>query len=142
MMQHSDQCFCPVKGIIDVISKKWALLIVNMLGNFTVLRFTELEKRLNGISPKTLSDTLSRLQQSGLVTRESFNEIPPRVEYKLTQDGEEFRTAIIPLIRWAAHREGWNSQHCPSNCDKHHEYNDDCYCTHKSTNPIRNTTRG
>ena len=58
MIQQHDQCFCPVKGIIDVISKKWALLIVNMLGNFTVLRFTDLEKRLHGISPKTLSDSL------------------------------------------------------------------------------------
>jgi DNA-binding HxlR family transcriptional regulator len=135
MPQHVDQCFCPVKGIIDVISKKWALLIVNTLGNFKVLRFTDLEKRLNGISPKTLSDTLSRLQKSGLVDREYFNEIPPRVEYKLTQDGLEFRTAIIPLIRWAAHREGWNTKHCPTNCDQHHVHNDDCYCTHESANP-------
>ena len=135
MMQHHDQCFCPVKGIIDVISRKWALLIVNMLGNFTVLRFTDLEKRLRGISPKTLSDTLNRLQQSGLVTRHYFNEIPPRVEYQLTQDGEEFRTAIIPLIRWAAHREGWNSQHCPTTCDQHHDHTDDCYCTTHDKNP-------
>jgi DNA-binding HxlR family transcriptional regulator len=121
MSQHFDQCFCPVKGIIDVISKKWALLIVNTLGNFTVLRFTDLEKRLSGISPKTLSDTLSRLQNSGLVARESFNEIPPRVEYRLTSDGLAFRTAIIPLIRWAAQREGWNADHCPTNCDQHHD---------------------
>ena len=68
MTQHHGQRFCPVRGIIDAISKKWALLIVNMLGNFTVLRFTDLEKRLHGISPKTLSGTLNRLQESGLVT--------------------------------------------------------------------------
>ena len=50
-------CFCPVKGVIDLVGKKWALLIVNTLGNFPVQRFKDLQKRLKGISPKTLSDT-------------------------------------------------------------------------------------
>ena len=79
MHRQGQVCFCPIEGIIDVISRKWALLIVNTLGNFKVLRFKDLEKRLKGISPKTLSDTLSRLQRAGLVDREYFNEIPPRV---------------------------------------------------------------
>lgn len=118
-----------------MISRKWALLIVNTLGNFTVLRFTDLEKRLSGISPKTLSDTLSRLQRSGLVAREYFNEIPPRVEYRLTQDGQSFRTAIVPLIRWAAQREGWNAEHCPSTCDSPHHRDDICHCTHAHAAP-------
>lgn len=118
-----------------MISKKWALLIVNTLGNFSVLRFTDLEKRLSGISPKTLSDTLSRLQRSGLVAREYFNEIPPRVEYRLTQDGQSFRTAIIPLIRWAAQREGWNAEHCPTACDPPHDRDDTCLCTHGHAAP-------
>ena len=118
-------CFCPVKGIIDVISKKWALLIVNSLGNFGVLRFKDLETRLIGVSPKTLSDTLTRLQKAGLVSRESFNEIPPRVEYKLTEDGMEFRKAILPLIRWSAARDGWDTRQCPS-CGQHHA-GEECY---------------
>ena len=118
--------FCPVKGVIDLIGKKWALLIVNTLGNFEVQRFKELQKRLNGISPKTLSDTLSRLQEEGLITRTAFNEIPPRVEYSLTEEGKEFRTIVQPLIQWAAKRDGWNSQKCPS-CADHHG-GDGCYC--------------
>ena len=119
-------CFCPVKGMIDLVGKKWALLIVNTLGNFNVQRFTDLQRRLNGISPKTLSDTLTRLQDEGLVSRKSFNEIPPRVEYKLTPDGEEFRVVIQPLIEWAAKRDGWDSKKCPS-CADHHR-GDGCYC--------------
>ena len=51
-------CFCPLEGVIDVISKKWALLIVNALGNSGRLRFNGLMEQLGGISPKTLSDTL------------------------------------------------------------------------------------
>ena len=112
-------CFCPVKGVIDLVGKKWALLIVNTLGNFKVQRFKDLQKRLKGISPKTLSDTLTRLQDEGLVSRESFNEIPPRVEYKLTSDGEEFRVAIQPLIGWSAKRDGWDSKKCPAGADHH-----------------------
>ena len=119
-------CFCPVKGVIDLVGKKWVLLVVNSLGNFEVQRFKDLQNRLRGISPKTLSDTLSRLQGAGLVSRESFNEIPPRVEYRLTDDGWEFRDIIQPLIVWSANRDGWDSKKCPSCSDTHKESG--CYC--------------
>jgi len=112
-------CFCPLEGVIDAISKKWALLIVNTLGNYGVLRFNELENKLKGISPKTLSDTLSKLQSIGLVERVAYNEIPPRVEYSLSGEGLGFREAILPLIRWAAERDGWNTRCCPSTCEMH-----------------------
>ncbi len=119
MTNNQRICFCPIEGVIDVISKKWALLIVNTLGNFQVLRFSELEEKLKGISPKGLSDTLSKLQSIGLIERKAYNEVPPRVEYCLTEEGYQFREAIVPLIKWAANREGWNSQCCPVTCEKH-----------------------
>jgi DNA-binding HxlR family transcriptional regulator len=99
-------CFCPLKGIIDVISKKWALLIINSIGNNDRPRFKRLMTVLPGISPKTLSDTLKNLEEEGLIRRESFSEIPPRVEYTLTKDGIELREAIIPLLKWTATRNG------------------------------------
>ncbi len=99
-------CVCPLKGVIDVIGKKWALLIINAIGNRGRIRFKGLVEELHGISPKTLSDNLRNLQAEGLVRREPFPEIPPRVEYSLTADGLEFRRAIIPLLRWAAERDG------------------------------------
>ncbi|MDH5795457.1 MAG: helix-turn-helix transcriptional regulator [Candidatus Bathyarchaeota archaeon] len=98
-------CFCPLEGVIDVISKKWALLTINALGNHGTLRFKGLMKELDKIAPKSLSDTLKELQAEGLVRRESFAEIPPRVEYSLTRDGMQLRKAIVPLLRWAATRE-------------------------------------
>ena len=107
-------CFCPLEGVIDVISKKWALLIINALGNRGRLRFNGLMKELEGISPKTLSDTLKKLQAEGLIRRESFAEIPPRVEYTLTTDGVELRNAVIPLLRWAATRSNMNKERCAS----------------------------
>jgi DNA-binding HxlR family transcriptional regulator len=103
--QPKNLCFCPLEGIIDVISKKWALLIINILGHNEKLRFNDLMKELNGISPKTLADTLKKLQDESLVNREAFAEIPPRVEYSLSQEGIELRQAIIPILKWAATRE-------------------------------------
>jgi DNA-binding HxlR family transcriptional regulator len=97
-------CFCPIEGVIDIISKKWALLIINSLRNNEKLRFNDLMKELNGISPKTLSDTLKELQAEKLINRKSFAEIPPKVEYSLTEDGRELGKAILPLIKWAASR--------------------------------------
>jgi DNA-binding HxlR family transcriptional regulator len=106
-------CFCPVEGVIDVISKKWALLIINVLCNRKKLRFSDLMKELGGISPKTLSDTLKNLQFEKLIKRKSFAEIPPRVEYSLTKDGLELGKAIMPLIKWAATRENGDKKCVP-----------------------------
>jgi len=115
MREEGDHvCFCPLEGVIDVISKKWALLIINAIGNHGKLRFNNLMQELGNISPKTLSDTLKELQTEGLLKRESFAEIPPRVEYSLTRDGAELRKSIIPLLKWAATRTSINKEKCAS----------------------------
>jgi DNA-binding HxlR family transcriptional regulator len=106
-------CFCPLEGVIDIISKKWALLIVNAIGYKGKLRFNDLMKELNGISPKTLADTLKKLQDEALIKREAFAEIPPRVEYSLTEDGTELRRAVMPILKWAATR-GHGTKKCAS----------------------------
>jgi DNA-binding HxlR family transcriptional regulator len=105
-------CYCPLGGIIDVISKKWALLVINAIGNQDSLRFNGLMEELHGISPKTLADTLKQLQNEQLLKRESFAEIPPRVEYSLTEDGRGLREAVVPILRWAATRQGSKRKKC------------------------------
>jgi DNA-binding HxlR family transcriptional regulator len=111
-------CLCPLEGVIDVISKKWALLIVNAIGNNGRLRFNALMEELNGISPKTLSDTLKDLQSEDLIKREPFAEIPPRVEYSLTDDGIELRKSIMPLLGWAAKRSSTEKEKCAPGCNR------------------------
>ena len=113
-MDGNQLCLCPLEGIIDTISKKWALLIVNDIGNHGKLRFNQLMENLNGISPKALTDTLKKLENEQLVSRESFAEIPPRVEYSLTNDGIELRKAIVPLLKWASNRSDIDRSKCPS----------------------------
>lgn len=97
-------CFCPVEGIINVLSKKWALAIIGTISNHGKIRFNKILKSLKGISPKTLADRLKELKEAGLLKRDAFPEIPPRVEYSLTQDGIEAKNAILPLMEWAYKR--------------------------------------
>jgi len=97
-------CLCPVEGILGVISKKWAPQVIATVGNRDRIRFNEIMKKLDGISPKTLSDRLKELKRSGLVVREVFAEVPPRVEYSLTEDGIEVRASMVPLMEWASRR--------------------------------------
>lgn len=111
-------CPCPLEGVIDTISKKWALLIIHVLGNTQRIRFNDLMKQLDGISPKTLTDTLGVLQKEGFVGREAFAEIPPRVEYYLTDDGRELWDAILPLLQWTMKREGFEHEKCSAHCHK------------------------
>ena len=113
-MQNKNEavCYCPLEGVIDVISKKWALLIINAIGNYGSLRFNRLMEELHGISPKTLADTLKQLQNERLLKRKSFAEIPPRVEYSLTEDGHGLREAVVPILKWAATRQGSKRKKC------------------------------
>ena len=104
MRKESIALFCPLQGVIDIISKKWALLVINEIGNHKRIRFNELRSELRGITAKTLSKTLNDLQDNKLIVRETFREIPPRVEYSLTEEGLELHHAIVPLLQWAASR--------------------------------------
>jgi DNA-binding HxlR family transcriptional regulator len=109
-------CLCPLEGVIDTIGKKWTLLVVNAIGNRGRLRFNQMMEELTGISPTTLTDTLQELQRQALIKRESFAEIPPRVEYSLTKDGTELRKAILPLLEWAITRNGPRKGRCTPTC--------------------------
>ncbi|MDQ1255385.1 MAG: hypothetical protein QG646_4671 [Euryarchaeota archaeon] len=98
-------CLCPLKEIITTISKKWAILTLSALGHHDRLRFNDLMNILEGISPKSLTDLLKELLNEGLINREAFSEIPPRVEYFLTDEGKQFCEAILPLVQWAENRD-------------------------------------
>ncbi|NIU01953.1 MAG: transcriptional regulator [Nitrosopumilaceae archaeon] len=104
-------CLCPLDGIIDTIGKKWGLLVINEIGNHGKLRYKELMTELNGISPSTLASMLKEFEKEDLIVKQSFNEIPPRVEYSLTKRGKDLRTAIIPLLKWAT-KKGNYKIHC------------------------------
>jgi|SRR5437764_10436086 len=84
---------CPVCATADIVCGKWTLLIIRDLAERRS-RFCELERSLAGISPRTLSLRLRALEEEGVVERHTFPEVPPRVEYALTEKGR----ALIPII--------------------------------------------
>ncbi len=84
---------CPVCRTAEIISGKWTLLIIRDLADSS-LRFCELERSLDGISPRTLSLRLRALEDQGVLERRTYPEVPPRVEYALTDKGK----ALVPLI--------------------------------------------
>src|ERR1700760_4904609 len=84
---------CPVCRTAEVVCGKWTLLIVRDLAEGNA-RFCELERSLEGIGPRTLSLRLRALEEEGIVARHTYPEVPPRVEYALTEKGE----ALVPLI--------------------------------------------
>jgi DNA-binding HxlR family transcriptional regulator len=84
---------CPVCATADIICGKWTILVIRDLAEGRS-RFCELERSLAGISPRTLSLRLRALEEQGIVARHTYPEVPPRVEYSLTEKGE----ALVPLI--------------------------------------------
>jgi DNA-binding HxlR family transcriptional regulator len=99
---------CPVCRTADIVCGKWTLLLVRDLSEGRS-RFCELERSLNGISPRTLSLRLRALEEEGIVERQTYAEVPPRVEYSLTAKGR----ALIPIIEgMRTYGERWLGAEC------------------------------
>ena len=84
---------CPVLATAQVVAGKWTLLMLRDLAEGP-RRFSELQRSLRGISPRTLSVRLRGLEEEGIIARREFAEMPPRVEYRLTEKG----TALVPIV--------------------------------------------
>ncbi len=99
---------CPVCRTADIVCGKWTLLVIRDLADGRS-RFCELERSLEGISPRTLSLRLRGLEEEGIVERHTFPEVPPRVEYSLTEKGR----ALIPIIEdMRAYGRAWLAADC------------------------------
>ncbi|GAC1436788.1 MAG: helix-turn-helix domain-containing protein [Ktedonobacteraceae bacterium] len=94
---HLSNNICPVARTAEIISGKWTLLIIRDI-SVGVKRFHQLERSLQGISPKTLSERLRALEDEGVIVRQTFAEVPPRVEYSLTEKGNDL-LAVIESMR-------------------------------------------
>ena len=91
---------CPSRQVLDRIGDKWATLIILLLKDGPK-RFSELQRKIHGISQKMLTQTLRNLARDGLIHRTMYAEIPPRVEYTLTPLGETLCEPIAAIVGWA-----------------------------------------
>lgn len=97
---------CGIDAAVDVIGGKWKVLILWELAGGVPRRFAEIRRGLPGVSEKVLAQHLRELERDGVVHREVYPEVPPRVEYALTAAGTELNTALVGLGRWGtAHKE-------------------------------------
>jgi DNA-binding HxlR family transcriptional regulator len=92
---------CPTRVVLDHVLSKWGTLVLMALTDGT-LRWGELRRTVGGISEKMLASTLRTLEADGFVHRESFPEVPPRVEYALTDRGRDLMERMLPLMDWIA----------------------------------------
>lgn len=96
----NDDPQCAIRHVTTHLGSKWATMILLLLSQET-LRFGELRKRIENISQRMLTQTLRQLERDGLVSREAYAEVPPRVDYALTELGHSAVTALLPLVIWA-----------------------------------------
>ena len=99
MLTKEELPACPVATTVQLIGSKWKLLIMRDL-MARPWRFNELKKDLEGISQKVLTDSLRSMEADGIVTRTVYPEVPPRVEYALSELGESMRPIIAAMERW------------------------------------------
>lgn len=92
---------CPIRNVVARFSNKWSILVLCVLSENEVTRFNALQKALPDISSKVLTDTLKKLEGDNLVIRTLHAEIPPRVEYSLSEMGKSLIPLIGALVGWA-----------------------------------------
>jgi len=98
---------CPVSPVVDVVFSRWTTPILWLLQNRGPLRFNAIRDTLQTVTPKTLTQRLRQLERDGLITRTYYPEVPPRVEYEITELGLSLSPAFRLLV-------GWSSDNMPS----------------------------
>ncbi|WP_306059136.1 winged helix-turn-helix transcriptional regulator [Natronococcus wangiae] len=98
-------CYCPLGGVMDLLSRRYAMQVICVVGAIGPARYGDIEDTFGEVSSSTLSTRLNDLVKAGYLSREQYAEIPPRVEYSLTEKGDELREKLDPLLEWVDEQE-------------------------------------
>ncbi|ADQ69286.1 winged helix-turn-helix transcriptional regulator [Halogeometricum borinquense] len=98
-------CYCPLGGVMELLSRRYAMQVICVVGAIGPARYGEIAETFGEVSSSTLSTRLDELVERGYLSREQYAEIPPRVEYELTERGDELREKLDPLLEWADEQE-------------------------------------
>ncbi|MFZ3131762.1 MAG: helix-turn-helix domain-containing protein [Desulfosporosinus sp.] len=96
-----ENLLCPIRYAIDVVGGKWKLPIICMLAGGLPTRYSSIKRKLMGVTNMMLSQSLKELEASGIVHRKQYNEVPPRVEYTLTDKGKSIIPPLKKLAEWS-----------------------------------------
>ncbi|MEU6095007.1 helix-turn-helix domain-containing protein [Streptomyces sp. NPDC047079] len=94
---------CPIGPVVDIVFSRWTTPILWTLHTYGLQRFVELERRISKITPKVLTQRLRQLERDGLILRTYHPEVPPRVEYEISELGRSLAPLFAHLTEWAAH---------------------------------------
>jgi len=92
---------CPTRAVLELLASKWTMLVLVALEGGRPMRFAELRRRLDGVTPKVLTSTLRALEREGLLTRSVYPTVPPRVEYRLPLLGREVGGLLQSITDWS-----------------------------------------
>ena len=123
----SNEPLCPFEHLLQIIGGKWKSRVICLLHNLGTMRFREISAGLGNISDGVLTGVLQDLQTAGIVHRELYGEVPPRVEYTLTEKGE----SLIPILRsicfWAQANRTFEADHLLEPCQKCEQFHIETY---------------
>lgn len=101
--QNSIIEICPIRNVVARFGDKWSLLVLLVINSNVTVRFNELGRQIPDISTRVLSSTLKTLEADGLIDRKVYAQVPPKVEYTLTDTGRSLIPLIMQLTEWAQH---------------------------------------
>ncbi|MGO1044350.1 winged helix-turn-helix transcriptional regulator [Clostridioides difficile] len=113
--ENDEELTCPIRYALDIVGGKWKLPIICMLAVDNPIRYSSIKRKLDGITNTMLAQSLKDLESDGIVHRKQYNEIPPKVEYTLTDKGK----SIVPILQQFANWGAINMQEkntCGLNC--------------------------
>lgn len=102
MTETTPELACPIAPIVDIVFSRWTTPILWALNEYGRQRFVELERRIATITPKVLTQRLRQLERDGLITRTYYAEVPPRVEYEISELGRSLGPMFATLAEWSA----------------------------------------
>lgn len=105
VLPSEQRCYCPAGGVIDLLSRRHAMQTICIVGALQPVQYSTIEDAFGEVSSSTLSTRLRELSDAGLLHREQFDTIPPRVEYELTAEGGDLCDLLEPLVQWAERRD-------------------------------------
>lgn len=112
-----DKLLCPIHYTLDLVGGKWKLPIICMLASGLPLRYSSIKRKLTGVTNMMLSQSLKQLESSGVVHREQYNEVPPKVEYTLTDKGRSIIPPLQKLAEWGTGHMQEEDKSCGAFCD-------------------------
>lgn len=99
---NSEELLCPIKYALDIVGGKWKLPILCILASGEATRYSNLKRKLDGITNTMLAQSLKELELDEIILREQYNEVPPRVEYSLTEKGDSIIPLLGKLAKWGS----------------------------------------